>query len=207
MKLLGSPGSPYARKARVAMIEKKINCEFVFDRPANPDSQVPKHNPLSKVPVLVLDDGKSIYDSSVIVEYFDHFGGGSGPKLIPAEFTARIAVRQWEALGDGIVDAIVTLTHDSRYSEDCDAKADWYQKQLKKINGGLATLERDIGANEYCFGNAFGLADICAGMVLGYLDRAYGGFDWRAKYPGLQRYADKLFARASFQQTQPPTGK
>ena len=207
MKLLGSPGSPYARKARVAMIEKKINCEFVFDRPANPDSQVPKHNPLSKVPVLVLDDGKSIYDSSVIVEYFDHFGGGSGPKLIPAEFTARIAVRQWEALGDGIVDAIVTLTHDSRYSEDCDAKADWYQKQLKKINGGLATLERDIGANEYCFGNAFGLADICAGMVLGYLDRAYGGFDWRAKYPGLQRYADKLFARSSFQQTQPPTGK
>ena len=122
MKLLGSSGSPYARKARVAMLEKKINCEFVVDRQANPGSQVPKHNPLSKVPVLVLDDGKSMYDSSVIVEYFD--GTGSGHKLIPAEFAARIAVRQWEALGDGIVDAIVALTHDSRYSETCDPNTD-----------------------------------------------------------------------------------
>jgi glutathione S-transferase len=202
MKLLGSPGSPYARKARVAMLEKKINCEFVADRPSNPDSQVPKYNPLGKVPVLVLDDGKGMIDSSVIAEYFD--GIGSGPKLIPADFTARIAVRQWEALGDGIVDAIVSLTHDSRYSETGDASADWYKKQLKKINGGMAALERDIGANEFCYGNAFGLADICTGMALGYLDRAYASYDWRSKYPGLKRYADKLFARTSFQQTEPP---
>ena len=202
MKLLGSPGSPYARKARIAMLEKKIACEFVFDRPSNPESQVPKHNPLGKVPVLVLDDGKSIYDSSVIVEYFD--GIGTGANLIPADFAARIAVRQWEALGDGIVDAIVALTHDSRYSETCDANAGWYQKQLKKIEKGLATLEHDIGTNEFCFGNAFGLADICAGMALGYLDRAYASYDWHGKYPGLRRYADKLFVRASFQQTLPP---
>jgi glutathione S-transferase len=201
MKLLGSTGSPYARKARIAMLEKKINCEFVVDRPANPGSQVPKHNPLSKVPVLVLDDGKSMYDSSVIAEYFD--GIGSGPKLIPSEFAARIAVRQWEALGDGIVDAIVALTHDSRYSESCDPAADWYQKQLKKIEGGLATLERDIGSNEYCFGNAFGLADICAVMAVGYLDRAYASYDWRGKYPGLKRYAEKLSARPSLASTVP----
>ena len=165
---------------------------------------MPKHNPLGKVPVLVLDDGKSMYDSSVIVEYFDGIGGGT--KLIPADFAARIAVRQWEALGDGIVDAIVALTHDSRYSETCDVNADWYQKQLKKIEGGLTTLERDIGANEFCFGNAFGLADICVGMALGYNDRAYAGYDWRGKYPGLKRYAEKLFARASFHQTQPAAG-
>lgn len=201
MKLLGSPGSPYARKARIAMLEKKINCEFVADRPSNPDSQVPKHNPLGKVPVLVLDDGKGMIDSSVIVEYFD--GIGSGPKLIPAEFSERIAVRQWEALGDGIVDAIVALTHDSRYTETCDANAAWYQKQQKKIERGLATLERDIGDHAYCFGNAFGLGDICAGMALGYLDRAYGHYDWRGKFPGLKRYADQLFVRASFQQTKP----
>ncbi len=201
MKLLGSTGSPYARKARVAMLEKKIACEFVADRPSNPGSQVPNYNPLGKVPVLVLDDGKPMYDSSVIVEYFDHIG--SGPQLIPLDFAARIAVRQWEALGDGIVDAIVALTHDSRYVDGCDVHADWYQKQLKKIERGLATLERDIGASEYCFGNAFGLADICTGMALGYLDRAYGAYDWREKYPGLKRYADRLFARASFLQTQP----
>lgn len=202
MKLLGSTGSPYARKARIAMLEKKVNCEFVFDRPSDPGSNVPKYNPLGKVPVLVLDDGKGMIDSSVIVEYLD--GIGSGPKLIPTDFPARIAVRQWEALGDGVVDAIVALTHDSRYSEKCDASAGWYQKQLKKIEAGLAAAERDIGSNEFCYGNAFSLGDICVGMALAYLDRAYASYDWRGKYPGLKRYADKLFARATFQQSLPP---
>jgi len=202
MKILGSPNSPYARKAHIAMLEKKVPGEFVIDRPSSPDSNVPKHNPLGKVPVLVLDDGKSIYDSSVIVEYFD--GVGSGPKLIPADFASRMVVRQWEALGDGITDAIVSLTHDSRYTESCDAQAAWYQKQLKKIENGLAALERDIGANEFCFGKAFTLADICAGMALGYLDRAYASYDWRGKFPGLKRYADNLFARSTFQKSLMP---
>ena len=87
MKLLGSPGSPYARKARIAMLENKINCEFIADRPSNPGSQVPIHNPLGKVPVLVRDDGRALYDSVVIVEYFDHLGTGS--KLLPEN--SRIA--------------------------------------------------------------------------------------------------------------------
>ena len=199
MKLLGSPTSPYARKARIALIEKNVACEFVPDRPSSPDSNVPKYNPLGKVPVLALDDGEGMYDSSVIIEYFD--GIGSGPKLIPAEFNERIAVKQWEALGDGIVDAIVALTHDSRYSATCDSNADWYQKQLKKIERGLAALEQQIGNNTYCHGGAFGLGDICAGMALGYMDRAYGQYDWRAKFLGLKKYSEPLFARASFQAT------
>lgn len=199
MKLLGSPSSPYALKARVAMIEKNIACEFVADRPSSPDSQVPKHNPLGKVPVLVLDDGKSLYDSSVIVEYFDTIG--NGPQLIPADFAARIEVRRREALGDGVVDAIVALTHDSRYTEASDPNAGWYQKQLKKIERGLTALEQDIGANEFSFGNAFSVADICAGMALGYLDRVYASYDWRGKYPGLKAYAEKMFARRSFAST------
>ena len=199
MKLLGSPTSPYARKARIALIEKNVACEFVPDRPSSPDSNVPKYNPLGKVPVLALDDGEGMYDSSVIIEYFD--GIGSGPKLIPSEFNARIAVKQWEALGDGIVDAIVALTHDSRYSATCDSNADWYQKQLKKIERGLAALEQQIGNNTYCHGGAFGLGDICAGMALGYMERAYGQYDWRTKFPGLKKYSEPLFARASFQAT------
>lgn len=201
MKLLGSTGSPYARKARIALIEKQVNCEFVVDRPSEPGSQVPKYNPLGKVPVLVMDDGSGMIDSAVIVEYFDHIGGG--PRLIPADFAPRIAVRRWEALGDGITDSIVALTHDSRYSPTCDASAAWYQKQLKKIEGGLAMAERDIGSNEYCHGNAFSLADICIIMALGYMDRAFGVYDWRTKYPGLKRYADQLSSRPSIAATVP----
>jgi glutathione S-transferase len=199
MKLLGSPGSPYARKARIAMLEKNIACEFVPDRPSAPGSQVPVHNPLGKVPVLVRDDGRALYDSVVIVEYFDHLG--TGAKLVPEKFEDRIEVKRLEALGDGLTDCIVALTHDSRYAETCDQNADWYQKQLKKIERTLTALQTEIGAREFCYGTAFTLGDISAGCGLGYLDRAYAGYDWRGKYPGLKRYADKLFARASFQQT------
>lgn len=201
MKLLGSPGSPYARKARIAMLEKKINCEFVADRPSNPGSRVPVHNPLGKVPVLVRDDGRALYDSVVIVEYFDHLG--SGPKLVPEKFEDRIEVKRMEALGDGITDCIVALTHDSRYSDTCDQSEAWYQKQLQKIERGLAVLQNEIGARDFCFGNAFTLGDISAGCALGYLDRAYAGYDWRSKYAGLKRYTEKLSARPSFQQTMP----
>lgn len=199
MKLLGSPGSPYARKARIAMIEKQMNCEFIPDRPSAPGSQVPVHNPLGKVPVLVRDDGRALYDSVVIVEYFDHLG--TGAKLVPEKFEDRIEVKRLEALGDGLTDCIVALTHDSRFSETCDQNADWYQKQFKKIERTLAALQGEIGAREFCYGTAFTLGDISAGCGLGYMDRAYAGYDWRGKYPGLKRYADKLFARASFQQT------
>ena len=199
MKLISATPSPYARKVRIALIEKNINCEYVVDRPSAPGTNVPKHNPLGKVPVLVLDSGRGLFDSSVIVEYFD--GIGSGPRLIPQDFDARIAVRGWEALGNGITEAIVSLTHDARYTKDCDPQQAWYQKQLKKIEAGLAAAQRDIGANEFCYANAFGLGDICIGMALGYLDRAYAQYDWRGKYPGLQRYSEKLFARPSFART------
>ncbi len=204
MKLLGSTGSPYARKARVAMLEKKIACEFVADRPSNPGSQVPNYNPLGKVPVLLRDDGRALYDSVVIVEYFDHLG--TGAKLVPETFEDRIEVKRMEALGDGITDCIVTLTHDSRYSETCDRSAAWYQKQQQKIERSLAVLQNEIGARDFCFGDAFTLGDISAGCALGYLDRAYAAYDWRGKYPGLKHYTDKLFARTSFQQTLPPKG-
>jgi glutathione S-transferase len=201
MKLLGSPSSPYVRKARIALLEKRIACEFVADRPSMPGSQVPLHNPLGKVPVLVRDDGRALYDSAVIVEYFD--GIGSGARLIPDRFEDRIEVKRLEALGDGVADAVVALTHDPRYSPTCDPHADWYQKQRKKIARGLEALEQDLGEREFLFGNAFSLADICAGMALGYLDKVYPACDWRAKHPGLQRCADRLFARDSFRQTIP----
>ena len=204
MKLLASPGSPYARKVRIVLAEKGIPCEYVIARPSDPDSGVVNFNPLVKVPVLVRDDGKALYDSVVIVEYFDHLG--TGPKLVPEKFEDRIEVKRLEALGDGITDCIVALTHDSRFSDTCDQNTDWYQKQLQKIERGLAVLQSEIGAREFCFGAAFTLGDISAGCALGYLDRAYAGFDWRNKFSGLKRYADKLFARASFASTLPPKG-
>jgi glutathione S-transferase len=200
MKLLGTPGSPYARKARIALLEKNLVHEFVFDRPSNPDSKVARYNPLGKIPVLLLDGGRALYDSAVIVEYAD--GVGSGPRLIPEDFAARIEVRRWEALGDGIADATVLLTHDHRYGEAGCEQAPWYRRQYAKIERGLAAMERDLDGREHCCG-AFGLADIAAGMALGYLDYAFAALDWRARHAGLKAYAERLFARASFRATRP----
>ncbi len=202
MKLLGSPASPYARKARIALLEKQVAFEFVIDRPSAPGSQVPLHNPLGKVPVLLPDNGPAVYDSVVIVEYADHVG--SGPRLIPQAFEERIAVLRMGALGDGITDAIVLLTHDDRFKKpDCDTQAGWYRKQQLKIERGLAALQQATQDHAFCCGNAFTVGDISAGMALGYLDQEYPGYDWRGQFPGLTTYAERLFARPSFRETQP----
>src|SRR5262249_60740692 len=105
MKLIASLTSPYARKVRIALAEKKIEYELVEAAPFAPDTAVPSYNPLGKVPVLVLDDGTNLFDSRVIVEYLDTVSPVS--RLIPEPSRQRIAVKRWEALADGICDAAV----------------------------------------------------------------------------------------------------
>ena len=112
MKLYGSPGSPFARKVRIVLAEKNIAHDYIVARGSAPDSPVPAFNPLGKIPTLVRDDGRALYDSPVIVEYLDALG--SGPKLIPEDFESRIEVKRWEALGDGITEATVNINHGTR---------------------------------------------------------------------------------------------
>ncbi len=202
MKLLGSPGSPFVRKVRMVIEEKGAPCEFVIDRPSEPGSKVPDYNPLGKMPVLVLDNGRAIYDSPVISEYLDGYTGT--PTLLPTAFADRIEVRRWEALGDGIADATVAVSHDFRKPADKRESAAWYEKQTLKILRGLTTIAKDLGDREFCFGSSFSLADICTGYALGYLDHAWPAIDWRASHPTLERYYDRVSQRSSFQKTPHP---
>jgi glutathione S-transferase len=195
MKLFGVDRSPYARKVRIVLEEKGIPYEYVRARPSVPDSPVPAHNPLAKIPVLVTDAGKAIYDSPVIVEYLDALQ--REPKLIPDEFEARIDVKRWEALGDGIVDATVLVSHDTERRQD-DA---WHAKQGLKIERGLAAMEKDLGSREFCYGERFGLADIAAGYALGYLDAALPQVAWREAHPNLVKLSERLARRESFART------
>jgi len=198
MKLLGSPASAYARKVRIVLEEKHIACDYVVDRPTRPESKVKDFNPLGQIPVLVCLDGSAVYDSPVIVEYLD---GLSGPRLIPEAFADRIAVKRWEALGDGIVDATVSLLLDGRREEDKRQGEEFQVRQTGKIARGLATMERDLGAGEFCHGGAFTLADIACGVALGYLDQVRATLDWRKDHPCLARLAERLAARDSFAKT------
>ncbi|HYC48430.1 MAG TPA: glutathione S-transferase N-terminal domain-containing protein [Burkholderiales bacterium] len=197
MKLLGHDGSPFVRKVRIALEEKRIGYDYVHARSSEPGSTLWQHNPLSKIPVLITDAGKPIYDSPVIVEYLDGVSGD--PRLIPAGFEERIDVKRWEALGDGIADATVLTSHDY----DKVQSAEWHRRQRLKIERGLAAMAKDLGEREFCFGERFTLADIAAGYALGYIDQVTPDIDWRKAHPNLARLAERLAQRESFRKTLP----
>jgi glutathione S-transferase len=202
MKLLGTHRSPYVRKVRIVLEEKRIPYDFVIAPPTDPKSGVSKHNPLGKIPVLVCDDGNSIYDSSVIVEYLD--GIGRSPNLIPDGFEDRIQVKRWQALGDGIVDSAVLISRNQRQPMATRQSVEWHSNQQAKVDAGMATMERDLGSQHFCFANTFTLADVTCGMALGYLDRVMPDLRWRNAYPRLGRHFERLGERASFKNTLPP---
>lgn len=199
MKLYGTPGSPFVRKVRIVLLEKNIAYDYIVARASTPDSPVPAFNPLGKIPTLVRDDGRALYDSPVIVEYLDAFG--SGAKLIPEDFASRIEVKRWEALCDGIAEATVAINHEYREPAEKQRSAEWFSKQQSKIDRGLALLAKDLGGNEWCFGGRFTLADIATGYALGYLNHALPDYEWHSKHPALAELAARLSARTSFSTT------
>jgi glutathione S-transferase len=201
MKLIASPTSPYARKVRIALAEKKIEYTLVDDSPWSPDSTVPGLNPLGKVPVLVLDDGATLYDSRVIVEYLDTVSPVS--RLIPEPSRQRIAVKRWEALADGVCDAAVAIILErKRPARQQSADAIGWQRQ--KVERGLAEFARELGDKPWCSGDSYSLADIAVGCALGYLDLRHPDLDWRGQHANLARLAEKLGKRPTFAETAPP---
>ncbi len=202
LKLIASPTSPYARKVRVALAEKKIEYQTVNASPWEPGNPVHAWSPLGKVPVLVLDDGTQIYDSRVIVEYIDTVSPVS--RLIPEPNRQRIEVKRWEALADGICDAMVAIVLEAKRPVKQQSK-DWIARQQQKVAAGVADLARELGENMWCNGEAYSLADIATGCALGYLDLRNRELDWRRDYPNLASLAERLAKRPSFQETVPPT--
>ncbi|MGY8994230.1 MAG: glutathione S-transferase family protein [Rhodospirillales bacterium] len=200
MKLLGTGGSPYARKVRVVLAEKAIDYDYVIARTVS--DEVAAANPLLQIPTLIRDDGRSLYDSAVIVEYLDALV--PEPRLIPDAFANRIEVLRWQALGDGIMDATVAVSHDERHDVAARKDANWYARQERKIINGLTTMQSDLGEKAYCFGDTFSLADVVCGSALGYIDQVLARIDWRNSYPSLARHAATLEKRPCFRDTVPP---
>jgi glutathione S-transferase len=200
MKLIGSNTSPYVRKVRIVMAEKRIDFEHALENPWAPDTRIADSNPLGKVPCLVMEDGGAVFDSRVIVEYLDTINPVN--KLIPASGRARVEVRCWEALGDGMCDAAILARLEGTRPQE-QQSADWIGRQMAKVEQGLAAASRGLGDKPWCAGNNFTLADIATGCALGYLDFRFAQIEWRKTYPNLAKLADKLAARASFAETLP----
>ena len=201
MKLIGSPTSPFTRKVRVVLAEKRIDYEFVLDPPNDPTTQVPTYNPLGKIPVLITDDGATIFDSRVIVEYLD--SASPVARLIPDEIRQRIQVRRWEALADGCTDASVAVVAEKRRAAN-QQSANVIARQQGKIDRALAVMAEDLGARNWCSGETYSLSDIAVGCSLGYLDLRLPDLHWRKAYPNLSRLTERLAQRPSFKDTMPP---
>jgi glutathione S-transferase len=200
MKLVTSLTSPYGRKVRVVLAEKKIPFKLQVENPWLPDSPVLAINPLGKVPVLVLEDGVSVFDSRVIVEYLDHVSPVG--HLIPAELKSRMVVRGVEALADGVTDATVALYLEKKRAP-AQQSSDWLVLQERTVFRGLEALSEALGENPWFLGNNMTLADVACGCTLGYLDLRFPDIDWRGAHPNLAKLTDKLATRASFKETVP----
>ena len=200
MKLLGTFTSPYVRKTRIVLAEKKIDCEFVLNSPWVEGSSVSQHNPLGKIPVLIFDDNSTLFDSRVIVEYLDNLAPNN--RLIPATGRERIQVRRWEALADGICDAAAAAFLEAKRAGEQKSQSS-IDRQRGKIVLGLAASSTDLGEQPWCYGNSITLADIALGTALGYLLFRFPDIEWQALHPNLARLYDKLMLRQSFIDTVP----
>ena len=207
MKLIGSTTSPFARKVRIVLAEKKLDYQFVLEDVWARDA-ILKMNPLGKVPCLVMEGQDSItgavFDSRVIVEYVDTLSPVG--KLIPDRGRERCEVRTWEALADGIVDAAILVRLERTWAGRTPEQRSeaWAQRQMSKVDSGLAAMSAGLGDKPWCAGNHFTLADVAVGCALGYLDFRFPQIDWRSAHRNLAQLSEKLQARQSFIDTRPP---
>lgn len=203
MKLIGSTSSPYVRKVRVVMAEKKLDYQFVEEDVWSADTSIMQSNPLGKVPCLVMEGGEALFDSRVIVEYLDTLSPVG--KLIPAVGRERAEVKTWEALADGVLDALILARLEANWAhrKKEERSQAWIDRQVDKTHASLKAMSLGLGDKPFCAGIYLSLADIAVGCALGYLDFRFPDINWRMTYPNLAKLQDKLMQRPSFAETVP----
>ena len=203
MKLIGAVASPYVRKVRVVMAEKRLDYQFVPENVWADDTRISASNPLGKVPCLVMEGGEAVFDSRVIVEYLDTLSPVG--KLIPQQGRERAEVKTWEALADGVLDAGVLARLEATWAhrQESERSQAWIDRQLLKVNDGLKSMSQGLGDKPYCSGIHLSLSDIAVGCALGWLEFRFPEIAWRNEYPNLGKLLDKLMQRPSFADTKP----
>lgn len=199
-RLISATPSPYARKVRIQLAEKGIPFELITEVPWDSGTQTPQYNPLEKLPVLICEDGSSVFESRYINEWVElkH----PEPALVPKDVDGILAVKRFEIIVDGMCDAMVLMFFE-KAREPHKRSPEWTARQKRKLDGGLRELSRVIGEREFAYGDVFSMADIASGTVLKYIDVRWPENPWRAEYPNLAAYSDRLEQRPSFAATVP----
>jgi glutathione S-transferase len=195
LQLIGSYTSPFVRKVRMALAEKKIDYQFVEENVWKNAVVIADKNPLNRVPTLIMEDGKAVYDSRTIVEYLDTISPLN--RLLPERGKERLTVRCWESLADGICEATVAIFLEKKFHPH-DCNEEYLERQLKKIQLGVMRISQDLGSQQWCHGISFTLADLCVACSLGYLNLRLPEFDWRHEYPNLIKFYERISSRSSF---------
>jgi glutathione S-transferase len=203
MKLIGSLASPYVRKVRVVMAEKKLEYIFIAEDVWAAQTQIVESNPLGKVPCLVMEGAEAMFDSRVIVEYLDTLSPVG--KLIPAVGRERAEVKTWEALADGLLDAAILARLEATWAGRTKAQRSqaWTDRQMGKVHSALKAMGNGLGDKPFCAGTHMTLADIAVGCALGWLSFRFPDIEWRTQYPNLDKLHEKLMQRPSFADTIP----
>ena len=199
LQLISATPSPYARKVRIALAEKGIAFELLTELPWNDTTSTPKFNPLEKLPVLIFEDGSSVYESNYILQYLEL--KYPTPPMLPADVDGMLAARKLEVLCDGVCDALV-LTFFERMRGD-GASPEWTARQRRKIDGGVKEMARLVGEGDWAVGDRFSLGDIAAGTLVGYMTVRFPELPWRTQYPNLAALSDRLEQRPSFKNSVP----
>jgi glutathione S-transferase len=199
MKLYGSPTSPYVRKARVLIKEKHIDCEFVTEDPWPEDSLIPRRNPLGKVPVLEIAPESYLFESVFVTHYLENL---DGKPLQPKDAAGYWQAQWWQALGNGIIDAVIARILETRRPAD-KQWADKIAREESRVQRATSVAEAAFKRGEFLVGNAFTMADLVMGVAMQYVDFRYA-HDWRGKAPKLARWHAGVVARRSFEETLPP---
>ncbi len=203
MKLIGSTASPYVRKVRIVMAEKKLEYNFVLDDVWSDTTSISQSNPLGKVPCLIMEGGEALFDSRVIVEYLDTLSPVG--KLIPSSGRDRAEAKTWEALADGVNDAALLARMEAVWPKRTQEQRSqaWIDRQIAKIKISLQAMSDGLGDKPYCSGIHLSLSDIAVGCALDYLAFRFPQINWRDDHDNLARLLDKLSQRPSFIETAP----
>lgn len=201
MKLYATPASPYSRKIRVLLLEKRIPHEVEMVELWEPNA-LGATNPLGKVPALVLDDGRGLMNSALIADYLD--GRFQNPCFIPAEPEARLEVRRWEALADGTMDAAIASLYEMRFHDESSRSARWLAHQRGKIDAGFAALEHMLDGRAWCVGGVMTLADVAIACHVRFIALRAPRFFPQERYPGLAALCARMETLESMRKTAPP---
>lgn len=190
MILFSSPASPFGRKVKIAAALLGLSDKIKIEATDTTDADHPlrRHNPLGKIPALLLEDGTTLFDSRVIVDYLDHLAGGN--RIIPREPKARFAALRLQALCDGLLDAALLQVYEGRYRPDNIRHQPWLDHQAGKIARSLDALEQASLALDA----TPDIGQIALACALGYLDLRFEG-RWRAQHPKLVQWLDRFAAQ------------